>query len=173
MRNLRSVSVTWALMIPLITLSACGSSSTGSGAAAVSTPSAQASPSPAAAAPSPAATTAGTVVVTTAMATVAGASGAILTDITGRTLYYRTLDTATTAGCTGGCANAWPPLAAPPGTPTSSTPLSGFLVVITSGNGRQVSYNGHPLYRFGSTPPGDVSGNGIGGIWFVATPGLT
>jgi predicted lipoprotein with Yx(FWY)xxD motif len=112
-------------------------------------------------------------VVATATATVGGVSKTILTDTSGKTLYYRTPDTATTAGCTGGCAGAWPPLAGPSGTPTSSTAIPGTLAVITSGNGPQVTYNGHPLYRFGSTPPGDTSGNGVGGIWFAATPALT
>jgi predicted lipoprotein with Yx(FWY)xxD motif len=112
-------------------------------------------------------------VVATATATVGGASKTILTDTSGKTLYYRTPDTATSAGCIGGCASAWPPLAGPSGTPTSSTPIPGSLAVIVSGNGPQVTYNGHPLYRFGSRAPGDTSGDGVAGIWFVATPSLT
>jgi predicted lipoprotein with Yx(FWY)xxD motif len=173
MMNMRSLTATCALMIAPITLAACGSSSTSSGSATTSTPSAVAAPSQAAAAPSPAATSAGTAVVATATATVGGVSKTILTDTSGKTLYYRTPDTATKAACTGGCAGAWPPLAGPSGTPTSSTPIPGTLAVINSGNGPQVTYNGHPLYRFGATPPGDTSGNGVGGIWFVATAGLT
>lgn len=125
------------------------------------------------AAPSQAATSAGTAVVATATATVGGVSKTILTDTSGKTLYYRTPDTATNAGCTGGCAGAWPPLGVPSGTPTGSTPIPGPLAVINSGNGPQVTYNDHPLYRFGSTPPGDTWGNGVAGIWYVATPGLT
>ena len=172
MMNLRSLTVTCALMIAPITLAACGSSSTSSGSATTSTPSALAAPSQATA-PSPAATSAGTAAVATATTTVGGVSKTILTDTSGKTLYYRTPDTATNAGCTGGCAGAWPPLAGPSGTPTSSTSIPGTLAVINSGNGAQVTYNGHPLYRFGATPPGDTSGNGVGGIWFVAAPGLT
>jgi predicted lipoprotein with Yx(FWY)xxD motif len=172
MMNLPSLTVTCAVMIAPISLAACGSSSTSSGAATTSPSPAAASPSPAAASPSPAAA-AGAPVVTTGTAMVSGASKSILTDLTGHTLYYRTPDTATSAGCTGGCAQAWPPLAGPSGTPTSAISIPGTLAVITSGNGPQVTYNGHPLYHFGSTPPGDTSGNGIAGIWYVATPGLT
>jgi predicted lipoprotein with Yx(FWY)xxD motif len=168
--NIRSLTVTCVLMIAPLTLAACGSSSTSSGTSLYPTPSA-AAPTPSAAAASPTqAAPAGTAVVATSTASVGGVSKTILTDTAGRTLYYRTADTATASTCTGGCASAWPPLAGPSGTPTSTTSIPGKLAVVTSGNGPQVTYNGHFLYRFGSTPPGDTSGNGIAGVWFVATP---
>jgi hypothetical protein len=41
------------------------------------------------------------------------------------------------------------------------------------GNGMQVLYNGHPLYRYsGDTAPGDTHGDGIEGKWHVATPNV-
>jgi hypothetical protein len=40
--------------------------------------------------------------------------------------------------------------------------------------GDQVRYNDRPLYTFaGDKKPGDTTGQGIGGEWFVATPSLT
>ena len=45
--------------------------------------------------------------------------------------------------------------------------------MINSGNGAQLAYNGHPLYRYMNTPPGNTSGEGIAGVWHVATPSLT
>ncbi|MGH9149067.1 MAG: hypothetical protein ACRD0F_01860, partial [Acidimicrobiales bacterium] len=38
-------------------------------------------------------------------------------------------------------------------------------------SGAQVSYNGKPLYRYaGDSAPGQVTGDGIGGLWHVAKP---
>jgi hypothetical protein len=40
-------------------------------------------------------------------------------------------------------------------------------------NGKQVAYNGHPLYTYSKdSDSGDAYGQGIGGKWFVATPDL-
>ncbi len=45
--------------------------------------------------------------------------------------------------------------------------------MVVDANGNQGEYNGHPLYTFASdTAPGQTNGEGVGGIWFVATPGL-
>jgi predicted lipoprotein with Yx(FWY)xxD motif len=68
----------------------------------------------------------------------------------------------------------WPPLLFNgSGGPTSSTSLAGKLSVLTDTNGNQVEYNGHPLYAFsGDTAPGQTNGEGLYGVWFVATPKL-
>lgn len=111
--------------------------------------------------------------IKTATATVQGKSVTILTDASGKTLYYFTPDTAAASACTGSCARAWPPLVATSGTPTSATTLPGKLTVVSSGNGNQVEYNGHLLYTFaGDTAPGQTNGEGLLGKWFVATPDL-
>ena len=97
----------------------------------------------------------------------------VLKDPKGRTLYYFTPDTATTVACTGGCASNWPPLIATSGTPTSTPALPGQLTVMSGANGNQVLYNGHPLYTYVKDgDAGDAYGQGVGGKWFVATPGL-
>jgi predicted lipoprotein with Yx(FWY)xxD motif len=97
----------------------------------------------------------------------------VLKNAKGLTLYYFTPDTATAIACTGGCASTWPPLLATSGSPSSSTALPGRLTVLDGANGRQVLYNGHPLYTYARDgDAGDAYGQGIGGKWFVATPDL-
>jgi len=57
--------------------------------------------------------------------------------------------------------------------PTAGAGITGTLGTITrSDNGAlQVTYNNRPLYHFASdTGPGDTSGQGVGGVWFVAKP---
>ncbi len=106
--------------------------------------------------------------------TVNGKSETILANAQGMTLYYFTADTATKAACTGTCAGIWPPLLfTGTGSPTSASPLSGTLSVVTDANGKQVEYNGHPLYRYSKdTAPGQTNGVGFKGKWFVATTNL-
>ncbi len=113
--------------------------------------------------------------IKTASATVNGQSVTILTNAQGMTLYYLKLDTASKAACTGTCAKNWPPLVfTSSGSPVSATTLPGTLSVVTDANGQQVEYNGHPLYTFsGDTAPGQTHGEGIKGVWFVATTTLS
>ena len=98
--------------------------------------------------------------------------GKIFTDYDGKTLYRYTKDTQNSSVCSGGCATAWPPLAAseslklPEGVP-------GTLATITRSDGtKQVTYNGIPLYHYAKdAKPGDTTGQGVGGVWYVVTPG--
>ena len=109
--------------------------------------------------------------VCTKSVTVSGKSQTALADSSGKTLYYFTPDSATSATCTGSCAQLWPPLTAS-GTPTG-TSLPGALTMISSGNGSQVTYNGHPLYRYsGDQGQSDTKGEGLFGKWYVATTDL-
>ncbi|HEY8323175.1 MAG: hypothetical protein ACHQ1E_04550 [Ktedonobacterales bacterium] len=109
--------------------------------------------------------------VCTKSVTVSGKSQTALADSSGKTLYYFTPDNATSATCTGSCAQLWPPLTAS-GAPMG-TSLPGSLTMISSGNGSQVTYNGHPLYRYsGDQGQSDTKGEGLFGKWYVATTGL-
>src|SRR5205823_13940035 len=72
----------------------------------------------------------------------------VLKNKAGLTLYYFTPDTATAIACSGGCATTWPPLLADTGAPTSAATLPGRLSVTDGVNGKQVVYNGHPLYTY-------------------------
>lgn len=124
-----------------------------------------------AAASTPASSGTAAAVVKTASATVDGKAVTILTTAQGLTLYYFTPDTATTVACTGGCAGSWPPLLyTGSGSPAASVKLPGSLEVYSNTNGKQITYNDHPLYTFsGDSAAGQTNGQGLGGKWFVAT----
>ncbi len=153
-----------AALLVMIMISACGGSATpgyGSGSSGGTTP---------------AATTAsgGQAAVKTATATVDGKSETILTDASGKTLYYFKPDTAQKSACTGACAQTWPPLLfTGSGKVTASAQLPGELEAYKNDNGNQVLYNDHFLYTYaGDSAPGSTSGQNVGGQWFVATPDL-
>jgi len=96
--------------------------------------------------------------------------GFYLVNGSGMTLYYRTTDIQSngTSTCTGSCVQVWPVfyvenLTLPPGLNASS-----FNVVTRADGKQQLTYDGWPLYFFsGDHKPGDVNGQGIGGIWFA------
>jgi len=97
--------------------------------------------------------------------------GTYLTGAGGMTLYVRTSDPAGGSSCTGGCATAWPPLTVAAGTQAvAGTGVSGALGTFARPDGSlQVTYNGQALYYYAAdTPAGDTTGQGVGGIWFVA-----
>ncbi len=103
------------------------------------------------------------------------AVGSFLTDAEGNTLYLFTPDT--TPGestCYDDCAAAWPPLAPAEGM-TLPAGVPGELTTIERTDGTQmVAYNGIPLYYFvRDEQPGDVNGQGVGGVWFIVPPGAT
>lgn len=170
-----------ALAGALALLSACAKSTPRAGPSPTPTPSAAAtspSPSPSAspspsptptASASPTAAAARVVVVHTATTTVSGKSETVLTNAQGFTLYYHTTDTPTSV-CSGACTVAWPPLLLPSGSPSSSVSLPGTLGVETTGNGRQVTYKGHPLYRWkNDASSSQATGEGINNF-HVVTP---
>jgi predicted lipoprotein with Yx(FWY)xxD motif len=102
------------------------------------------------------------------------ALGRVLVDPRGRTLYLFQKDAAGKSACGAACAAAWPPLRAK-GEPVTAQGLTSSKLGITSRpNGtRQVTYNGHPLYRYtGDTRPGDANGQGLsafGAPWFAVS----
>lgn len=177
----------WIALGPFLalTIAACGSTSTGvygGNTNANQTPTTAAGSTPTTASggscgrycSSPTAPATGSgLVIKTASATISGKSVTILTNAQGMTLYYRTSDSSSSV-CSGGCASAWPPmLATGSATPTSAASLPGKLSVSTNANGKQIEYNGHPLYTFsGDSAPGQTNGQGVGGVWFAATTDL-
>lgn len=106
--------------------------------------------------------------VRTASATVAGKTETILVTSRGLPLYIYRPDTATTSLVTGGLARLWPPLTSPA---VAGAGVSGTVAVLHDVNGRQVTYNGHPLYTFADDHAGQVTGQGVQDF-VVATPGL-
>jgi predicted lipoprotein with Yx(FWY)xxD motif len=101
--------------------------------------------------------------------------GPILIDSHGLTLYLWQADTGAKSTCTGACASAWPPLMTT-GTPTAGSGVRSSLLATTkrADGTKQVTYNGHPLYRFaGDTAPRQTNGQGstgFGALWYVLSP---
>ncbi|GAA2619373.1 hypothetical protein [Streptomyces axinellae] len=101
--------------------------------------------------------------------------GKILVDGKGRTLYLFKKDTSKKSTCMSTCAQTWPPMTAS-GHPTVAKGAMKSLVSTSSrGKGKkQVTYNGHPLYRFhGDSKAGQTNGEGLnqfGGKWYVVDP---
>ena len=142
-----------------LALSACASSASSSS----STP---ATTAPAAGGSSAAASGGGT---TVNMTTINGT--AVLTNSSGKTLYWFAPDTSTTSKCSGSCATYWPPVTGPV---TAGSGVTGTLSTITRPDGTmQATYDGHPLYTYvGDTAAGQAKGNGLnlsGGLWYEMT----
>jgi len=143
-----------------LALSACGSSaSSSSSTPATSAPAAGGSSAPASSA------SGSTVNMTTIKGT------AVVTNSSGKTLYWFAPDTSTTSKCTGSCATFWPPVTGPV---TAGSGVTGTLGTITRSDGTtQATYDGHPLYTYvGDTAAGQAKGNGLnlsGGLWYEMT----
>jgi len=98
--------------------------------------------------------------------------GNILVDGKGMTLYLFKKDTEGVSNCSAGCLKAWPPFV------TQGHPILGAGVdashvgTATLADGRKiVTYEGMPLYYYvQDTKPGDTTGQGVGGVWYVVPP---
>jgi predicted lipoprotein with Yx(FWY)xxD motif len=101
--------------------------------------------------------------------------GSILVNSTGRTLYLFKADVGSKSACSGACATAWPPLLSS-GKPTAGSGLTASKLgtIARSGGSQQVTYNGHPVYRFiKDQKPGQTTGQGVtafGAAWFALSP---
>jgi predicted lipoprotein with Yx(FWY)xxD motif len=98
--------------------------------------------------------------------------GKALVDGQGRTLYLFEADKGTASACSGACASIWPPVT----TAAKATAGSGLSAAKLGTTKRsdgtlQVTYNGHPLYRYAADrKAGDVNGQGLdqfGAKWYV------
>lgn len=104
--------------------------------------------------------------------------GSILVDGRGRTLYLFEKDTRGRSACVGSCTAYWPPLLAQ-GRPRSHGGARQSLLGVTRRrDGRsQVTYAGHPLYRFvQDVKPGQTGGQDLyvfGARWYVVSPAGT
>lgn len=95
------------------------------------------------------------------------AGGEYLATSAGSALYYVEGDTDGST-CTGDCTRAWSPMLVDDTMPSASAGLqAGMIGTITREDGaRQVTYNGHPLYRYaGDTGAGATTGNGVQDQW--------
>ena len=102
--------------------------------------------------------------------------GQVLVDSKGLTVYLFQADSNTTSNCnSASCVQYWPPVLTN-GAPQAGTGVNASLLgTITRADGTdQVTYAGHPLYRFVSDKAaGDETGQGVnafGAPWYVVSP---
>ncbi len=93
-----------------------------------------------------------------------------LVDIDGRSLYTFANDTPGTSNCTDQCAVIWPPFS-PANLVVPSLLDPADLQVIGRPDGTsQMAYQSQPLYYYAPDQSrGDTRGQGVGGVWFVAS----
>lgn len=93
--------------------------------------------------------------------------GTVLTNAEGLTLYTFDKDEPGKSNCYDQCATNWPPMPA-----KASSEGEGDLSVVERKDGTFMwAHSGQPLYTWiGDSEQGDVSGDGVGGVWHVAKP---
>jgi predicted lipoprotein with Yx(FWY)xxD motif len=156
---MRTMSIlSTVLAVGVVALSGCGSDDGGDTGAATDT-------SPEASSPAPA----GVAVLGVADSNL----GEIVVDGEGMTVYVFDRDTPDSgkSACSGGCLEAWPPVVADSESPTVEG-VSGEVGTITRDDGTlQVTLEGWPLYLWrDDKAPGDTTGQGVQGVWWVVTP---
>jgi predicted lipoprotein with Yx(FWY)xxD motif len=95
--------------------------------------------------------------------------GRVVVDAQGFTLYRFTAEAQGRPVCTGACAETWPPA-----TVTKDDGLPDHVATVDrpDGGGLQLTYDGHPLYRYaGDHSANDANGEGVGGQWYVVKAG--
>jgi predicted lipoprotein with Yx(FWY)xxD motif len=98
--------------------------------------------------------------------------GKIVVDGSGRTLYLFEKDKGSKSSCSGACATNWPPLLTK-GKPKAGSGVKASKLGTTrrADGTTQVTYYGHPLYRFKlDKKAGDTHGQGLtafGAPWYV------
>ena len=101
--------------------------------------------------------------------------GKVLFDGSGRALYLFKRDTSSRSTCSGACAKAWPPFLTRRAPKAGTGARASLLGTTKRANGtRQVTYAGHPLYRYtGDKKPGQIKCENavtFGGRWLVVSP---
>ncbi|WP_308636818.1 plastocyanin/azurin family copper-binding protein [Paenibacillus silvisoli] len=95
--------------------------------------------------------------------------GTYLTDSKGRTLYFFTKDAADLEACQDKCLQAWPIYYADQLQIPASLNAADFGVYTRADGTKQSTYKGWPLYYFvKDAKAGDVLGENVSGVWFVA-----
>src|SRR4051812_29700355 len=100
--------------------------------------------------------------------------GNILADSLGKTLYFFSTDADGNSSCTGGCVTSWPIFYKDSLRLANGLQDSDFNTITRSDGQKQTTYKGWPLYYFsGDANPGEVNGDKVNGVWFVAKPDYT
>jgi len=100
--------------------------------------------------------------------------GKVLVDSSGFTVYRFSKDPRNSDTCVriSGCTNLWPPVMSS-GRPVAGPGVRAALLstIKLPGGGRQVTYAGHPLYRYSAATEkgetGYVGAQQFGGIWYA------
>lgn len=98
--------------------------------------------------------------------------GEFLVGNNGMTLYIYTRDEPNKVNCEGDCLVNWPPLITQ-GSPVLGEGVDPALVGTAELPDGQliVTYNSMPLYYWiNDAAPGDTTGQGVGGVWYVISP---
>jgi len=133
----------------VLLLTACGGSSSSPAGNAGSTPNAGGQPSGAPDLPSPG---------TTVLIVEHSKLGWVLAEASGFVVY---------TSCTGACAAIWPAVTGIPQVgPAASLPYTLGTVTMANG-GKQITYNGYPLYTLKGARALSTKGDGIEGKWHV------
>jgi predicted lipoprotein with Yx(FWY)xxD motif len=96
--------------------------------------------------------------------------GYLLANANGYTVYWFAKDHPGRAhpACAGRCLLAWFPVTGQPVAAKGVTLDAKLSCVARAGGVMQATYNGYPLYTFGSdSAPGMANGNGSAGVWHV------
>ncbi len=97
--------------------------------------------------------------------------GPILVDGNGMTLYMFANDVDGESTCAGECLTNWPPAVIDGEPDVGDLDASLFTTVSSTDGGTMLKVGDWPLYTFGGdAAPGDINGQGVGGVWWVVTP---
>ncbi len=97
--------------------------------------------------------------------------GKILTDEKGMTLYFFSKDADGQSACVDGCVALWPIYYNAAPYLGTGLKASDFGTIIRADGKKQTTYKGWPLYYFSNDhAKGDVNGEGVKNVWFVAKP---
>jgi predicted lipoprotein with Yx(FWY)xxD motif len=100
--------------------------------------------------------------------------GKILADSNGRTLYFFAPDVSGNSACTGSCLVTWPSFYVKDPSVSQGIGNNDIEDFERTDGEEQLTYKGWPLYYYASdAKQGDVKGDGLNGLWFVAKPDYT
>ncbi len=97
--------------------------------------------------------------------------GNFLVDEKGMTLYFFSKDANGQSACVDGCLDNWPVFYSATLEIGSGLDKADFAVITRSDGKAQITYKGWPLYYFvNDNAAGDVNGEGVNNVWYVAKP---
>ncbi|NUU31566.1 hypothetical protein [Arthrobacter sp. C9C5] len=105
--------------------------------------------------------------------TAATSAGQVVVDAKGMSVYLFTKDTKDSgmSACTGSCIAAWPPVLTGSAAPAAEGVTGKVGTIPTPDGKKQLTINGMPVYYFAKDrTPGDITGQGVGNVWFLVNP---